>query len=82
MINYKLVDVIKRKSKEGKEYNIAVILYKDDNGYSLLETMVKDKQVDALLLTLKNPSFDLSKYAQIVYNRFSKAYQLQITYAL
>lgn len=82
MINYKLIDVIKRKSKEGKEYNIAVVLYKDDSGYSLLETMVQQKQVDSLLATLKNPSFDLSKYVQVVFNRFSKAYQLQITYAL
>lgn len=82
MVTYKLIDVIKRKSKEGKEYNIAVILYRDDNGYSLLETMVQAKQVESLLAAIKNPSFDLSKYVQVVYNRFSKAYQLQVTYAL
>lgn len=77
----------RHSSKSDKDYYLGFILLENSNGYDILQTMITQKQADALSSAIdesidNDTIFDISKYLVIEYNSYNKRYDLKITYGL
>lgn len=85
---YKYLGSRKRhSSKSDKDYFLAFILLENNNGFDILQTMITEKQVEAIDSAIdkaidNDTDFDISKYLSIEYNSYNKRYDLKLTYGL
>lgn len=76
---YQIIRILKRKNKEDKEYYLALVLFNRDYDSDLIRILIKPEQVEKLSNLLKNKQDDISRFIQIDYNSYQKAYQPKIT---
>lgn len=79
---YNLFKIVKRKNKEGKEYYLAIVIMSNQYDCDIVRILLKPEQVEKLNQAIKTPNFDVSKYIEVKYNTFTKAYQPSINYGL
>lgn len=83
MEKYELYRIISRKSKEGKEYFLAIVILSTDNDCEIVRILLRNhQQAEKLQQAMKTPNFDISKYIEIKYNSYSKSYLPSINYGL
>lgn len=82
MEKYKILGIKKRKSKKGTDYFLCYLSLETDNSFDLVNVMVQEKQVQPLLKTLNDSSFDISKFLTLKYDSYNKRYNLILTYGL
>lgn len=82
MEKYKILGIKKRTSKKGTEYFLCYLSLETDNSFDLINVMVEEKQVQPLLKTLGDSSFDVSKFLTLKYDTYNKRYNLVLTYGL
>lgn len=83
MENYKLIRVVGRKNKEGKDYFLGLVLLNTDSDSEVIRILLKNQeQANKLNEALKDNNFNIEKYMKVTYNTFQKTYQPSITYGL
>lgn len=83
MEKYDLYRVLSRKSKEGKEYFLAIVILSNDNDCDIIRILLKNhQQAEKLQQAMKTPNFDISKYIEIKFNSYDKTYRPSINFGL
>lgn len=82
MEKYKILGIKERQSKKGTNYFLCYLSLETENSFDLINVMVKEKQVQPLLKTLGDSSFDVSKYLTVKYDTYNKRYNLVLSYGL
>ena len=77
--NYKLITILNRKNKEGKEYKLACLAYITDKSCDLIQALITSEQAEKLAKVINDIRFNMSEYVTVEYNSYSKAYQPKIT---
>lgn len=76
---YKLITIINRTNKEGKNYKLACIALISDKSCDLIQALITPEQADKLSKVINDTRFNMGDYIKIEYNSFAKAYQPKIT---
>lgn len=82
MEKYRILGIKERKSKKGTNYFLCYLSLETENSFDLINVMVTEKQVQPLLKTLGDSSFDVSKYLTVKYDIYNKRYNLVLSYGL
>lgn len=82
MEKYKILGIKERTSKKGTDYFLCYLSLETENTFDLINVMIEKKQVQPLLKTLGDASFDVSKFLTLKYDTYNKRYNLVLTYGL
>lgn len=82
MEKYRILGIKERTSKKGTHYFLCYLSLETNDSFDLINVMVTEKQVQPLLKTLGDSSFDVSKYLTVKYDTYNKRYNLVLTYGL
>lgn len=73
---YKLVDVLKRKSRDtDKEYFIAYLAFKSDSSVDLINVLVDEKLAKILDDCIMKHNTNMTNFVKVEYNSYQKKYQ-------
>lgn len=82
MEKYRILGIKERTSKKGSNYFLCYLSLETEKSFDLINVMISEKQVQPLIKTLSDSSFDVSKYLTLKYDTYDKRYNLVLTYGL